>query len=725
MSRSLLLCCVAVLQYTIASAQLPRFHFIGAPTLNHQHEATILMNDRLLSGHHLYDRATDTWRELTRLKAFYEEHRGAPFPVRGVSAPVYVLNDSLIGFDSTLSDPNDDQTFYVWNVNRDSLIHTGSLPRLKSREYERYYFVDAKSNVAYYAVDTVANTLSLTSTSTTTVSFAVNDEILKIIARVEGGYWIVGKRTVSTTTDFTDIQTTTPVGSVIVKADIALDGNTLQLITTSETGSQYFLASVPTNGGPWVLVRLPETVASSFKSSFVDRDGHLWNYEHQSEAALHGRNDGFIAYNNVGTSGVAQLPTRARVVSFAHSRSNWIVVNTVTGLLTSTDNGSTWQPLISPINDRPAASTIGIAPDGTVALMRSGGPCWVLSPEGQDFTMIPGEYFPIDQYMPLPTRFLRSPSIFDHDDVNKVCMFDQRWYLGDSRGLAGLNVNLVGETRGVRWNDTLYMQGRWFAPGIITTGVRRWIPGEVTDSIDYDSMLNYITAPITLSDGAAFYGGQEGTVFYSRSGQYEDIEQFAILNQVCYDRGQVIHAKELSETLYVVVFEYNNCTRVLKGPISNIAGLRNAGNLRLQSVRSALIEGHQGMTMQLISPIDGVGRDSVDLWEPDFSRITRHPFIGVEEQDVIDLAYNKHEEVYYLTTMRGLYRSEPVVTSVSSDHSASDVHRPASGIALLTSWYNIVGELISPPSKPGLYLKVMVTDSGSIITEKIVISDPR
>ena len=132
-----------------------------------------------------------------------------------------------------------------------------------------------------------------------------------------------------------------------------------------------------------------------------------------------------------------------------------------------------------------------------------------------------------------------------------------------------------------------------------------------------------------------------------------------------------------------------------------------------------LIRGHDE---QLI----GIFDDKAYMLAPDMSSATLHEFTNVPEMPIVDIAYDDAHHVYYVLTKRGLYRSDPVVTSVSSEDSSSnqstsDVGRPASGAPPRVLWYNILGELVSPPTTPGLYLKITINYRERMTTEKVAV----
>lgn len=700
--------------HTTVQAQLPPFRFLGAPVSTVDPEIVLLMNDRILVGDHIYEQTSRAWKKLESLSSFYLEKRGRALPDR-VDFNVHVLNDSLIAFDSAWT--LDNQVFYIWNVNSDALVHTGAVPKAYS-EYHHHFFVDGGQRVVYYNLDTLSDRITYTvypfgstvPTDTMTMTFTVNAVIDRIMARANGGYWIADRSSVSYSDDLTSASLLPSPGYQPMHWRLAADGSTLVLLAKDAATNQHYVCLLSSPTSEWVRFPIPNTYTNDFNALSIDAQGRYWFYEHHAVAADSGRGDGYVAYDTSGVASVAGFPLRTRVFDVAISSSGLIAANTAAGIQISEDGGATWEITTPPNVLDTLSGTIAISRDGTVYLLAPNGPCYVLSEGGTQFNAIPGEYFPkpsSDQF-PMPTR--RVPSIYERQDAFSVCMFQGRWYFGDDRGLVGLNEISSGKAEGIWFNDSLYMWGQWYVGGNSSTlALRRWIPGELSKSFSFDPTQPMLTAPITLSNGAVFLGGDNGRTFITQTGLWANITTLEIDSPTGYEEGRAIYSFELRDSLFVIVQVFGKQTGLFACPIDQLASLRHVRSLRLESPYSSLIRGHGTTYLDVFE-------DSVVVHNLDVSTSTRHPLIGIEEKSVIDLAYNPIERVYYATTNRGLYRSDPVVSSV-----ASDVLRPTSGLPLQTTWYNTLGEQISPPTLPGLYFKIMLTDAGSMVSEKVLI----
>ncbi|RPI67808.1 MAG: hypothetical protein EHM43_06575 [Ignavibacteriae bacterium] len=368
-------------------------------------------------------------------------------------------------------------------------------------------------------------------------------------------------------------------------------------------------------------------------------------------------------------------------------------------------------------------ASLSLCNDGTLVISDGDGNAHELSTETDAFIRIPG-FVPINHQQYAERWY--------HAKGQWLYVSTYTMSISDSTGLVEIIRLDYPRYSSFMWNDSVFIRKTLSSKDSeLQTAV--WTPGQTT--LEYDTIHNRRFAAVhaeeQLSDGTIWLGGQENTWWFTKTGQPDDADSGVLTNsnRFCTHPLQPVLLNELGDSLVVLMRDNaeGKCYVVLSLPMSNLRTHKVAGVTLPEGFDRDIVRGHDQYGVGILP----LGRyrspkepDQIYILGPDMQTYSVQPFHGIDEIAVLKLVYDSTQRVYYAITTRGLYRSDPVVTSVEEDvhqRPASDVQRPASEITHQTSWYTTLGQRIEPPTTPGLYLKIEIDDKGRMVTEKIVI----
>jgi hypothetical protein len=342
------------------------------------------------------------------------------------------------------------------------------------------------------------------------------------------------------------------------------------------------------------------------------------------------------------------------------------------------------------------------------------------------FTLRPN----LDTFQVLPT------------DIEIGSGMDGKWYYRDWAWLGVLNDQvLISDDRGITRSpaiesrkdftsfsrgDTIFLS--WY---VWNSGLGRhiggWHPGTLL--IDRNPLLsqqykNVVTIE-KLSIDTIWYGGYSSNWAYTTTGLLTNIQTGKVLNNRCPGNTIPPNTMSVLGDKIALLAPQPFCRFVVHIPKTDLSTGSIVGSGLPFSFFGPLEKGHDQLHVGIVSdPLspDYVS-DSLFILSPDMLSAKIRRFENITESRVYDIAYDPINRVYYALTERGLYRSDPVVTSVASDDQrpAYDVLDPSAEIPLQTSWYTTLGQRIEPPTNSGVYLKIEFDDKGRMVTEKVLI----
>lgn len=693
-------------------AQLPPFRFVGLPEQHRPTGNTVLMNDRILiysddetstwnerrQRHYIYHRVTNTWSPLPHLDTLSERRT------------ISVCNDSLI----CVNTGPFEKEFVIWNVDTDEMVvrgaHTGFGGSMLA--------VHPGSAVIQVEQDPFQlERFSVIRTSipdgTINIEDAVPPEsesvVLQIWSDGQDGIWLQTRNAIWWTDDFGTYKKAF-VLSPIDNVTVSDDGKRVHVWRTDNLTTNDTVITLTDPLQPPAITEFPNAFTSSMWGK-VDAANRVWSYST-------GVADGFYVAANETPQPIryARFDQRARLIDLHLGPGSWAVANTYAGIMVSEDEGVTWRLL--PL------------PHRTYAVIDSLSSLQSVEVGGVMITATEVYHQQVDQstfeIIGTDADLRRSRAQHWHHrngsllgiDGGKILFSDARGITYDPSGSSRSNAIAFV------YRDTVYV--RWTSSsGVTGLNIGHWTPGSTT--LPYDrsltSRFKNVYAVQEHSKGT-WFGGYGNQWFYSSTGNVENLQTANMTTSLCSGFPLLIYANEINDSLVVLVGTSNACG-VIAHPLNDLSSstIRRRGTPF--SFFGRLIRGHDqqliGIASDPLSP--EYVSDSVYILSPDMMSAKIRRFENITESRVFDIAYDSINRVYYALTERGLYRSDPVVTSVDEHvrRPSSIVLDPSAEIPLQTSWYTTLGQRIEPPTNSGVYLKIEFDDKGQMVTEKVLI----
>lgn len=686
----------ALITTSAAVAQLPEFRYVGLPQQPYATGETVLMNDRIVIHS---DDETSTWSNRRKRHYVYHAVTGkwSPLPnldtIHVEGMPMRAINDSLIGFD--LMDAK--RRFVLWNIDTDEQImigyHTiGAYETMAVHPTEGCVQVEYGAQVPWI-LKVATTTLRTGEVDARTVAPpSSTDRITAIWPYKDGGFWVGTYNGLWWTKTFDSYQQVASFSTgVLFKA--ANDGSRIHVWKSDQSPDTILTFNDPSKGPERVV---PFSMFANYYISWVDDQSRVWTY-------VGGVEDGFRRASSEDPDGslVTRFDRRTVLRDFYTCSSGLLLAATLSGYFASDNDGATWTKIPLPhATSKVLDSRSHLAPVDDGSIVIAGDDHYLFGPEENTFTQLIVE---------------------GGNNINRWIRRDEHWlgigtnlrpFFSDERGFIIDSINNAGTHHYFMSGDEHLV--RWRTPaGYLRVG--SWTPGAYSIAPNEDLLQRYefVSTVQRLSNGKLWLGGDVGMYTYSNDGTIDNALEEPIPGSL-QPFSIPMAANEIGDSLVVIynLFDFGSI------PLSNLGTfVRGKASWMLKPTTTEII-GHDGRLIAIQSDsLDADGMpDSLVIASPDMSSVRVRRFENVTEDRVYDIAYDSIHRVYYALTERGLYRSDPVVSSV-----ASDVQRPSSGIPLETTWYNTLGEHVTPPTTPGLYLKIMIDDTGRMVTEKVAI----
>ncbi len=674
-----------VLSSTNMIAQLPPFRYVGVPEQYYPIGTTVLLSDRIVinnGGHYVYRISNGTWSPLPNLDT-----------ANVFSNQPMALNDSLIGFF------DERVRLLVWNVDTDQLMATlsdvGSVMFAVDPNVGCIVPREAATieTTAFITGERQSRTVSLPSTCF---------QIKSIAYCPKGGYWVLtyctNGHSLFWTASFDTFELITEF-SADQSLNEVVDGDRLCIWNTTRKDSTVIFSYVSRVDPP--VQTIIKRQRSSPWTSTLDAQHRVWTI-------AGGIDDGLYRASS-------QEPTEQRITRFEHrtrplttlhiERDGAMVSVTTAGIFITRDEGMSWTQIDLPKKTSmllPPSSRIQPIDDGSLFI--AGDALYHFDPQSERF-----EPAPIDQGGNISYWYRRGNHWLGLGSNGGLCLSDDRGLFQDTtRNISNYASFISNDSVIVRWLDNYRVKMGAWTPGALSITANEILRER------YDS----ISTVQQLSNGKLWLGGISGSYTYSNDGTIEAAQTVKI-PVVGYHLPVI--ANEIDDSLYVLY----DISRIGSLPTYDLSVFVPRAREQLIGNTTILIEGHDGHAVAIQSdPLDPTqSADSLVIMSPDFRTTKVRRFENITESRVYDIAYDPINRVYYALTERGLYRSDPVVTSVASDDQrpAYDVLDPSAEIPLQTSWYTTLGQRIEPPTNSGVYLKIEFDDKGQMVTEKVLI----
>lgn len=700
----------ALIATSAAVAQLPPFRFIGLPERHSPTGQTILMNDRIL----IYsDDETSTWDQKRQRHYIYHRSTGKWSPLPNLDTlsgrrSIKTLNDSLI----LVNIGPYSEEFVIWNVDTDRFVIRGEHTRFS----EAGLVVQPSFGcvqLEYLPSNLDELRLIVTSIPDGTVDVrtikrpAGTDIMRQIFPHADSGFWLCTGNALWWTERFdtyAKVMDMSPTDQLTGGGD----GIRIHVWSTGEGGqkNKTFTFTSPTK--PPVITDYPDNF-TNYIDGVIDSKYRIWGYKT-------GVADGFYVASSETPDAVryGRFDLRTRVSDIYVGPRSWMSAITTSGLMISEDEGDTWRQV-----ELPHRTYVTIDSLSSIQPIEGGGvtitavDLYQLNDGNDEFDRIGTD---VDLRNASIERWYRRDGSWLGLNWGRILVSDPRGITDDPDGSTRANASafVYNDTVFVRWTSSVNVKGLNIGP---------WNPNSTSLLYNYAARwrFEHVYTVKELSNGT-WFGGSGLQWAFSPTRKVEDIKTARMTSSLCPGPGLLVHANERPDSL-IVLAEIGMCYAVIAHPLSDLSSYTVRSRGLPLGYFGDLIKGHDQQSIGILSdPLaPDYEKDSVYILDAEMMSAKVRRFENITEDRVFDIAYDDVNRVYYALTARGLYRSDPVVSSVASDDSTSDVHRPTSGVPLQTSWYNTLGEHVSPPTTPGLYLKIMIDDTGRMVTEKVAI----